>query len=177
MLSIGIVGSGIAGLHLGLYLQQAGVAATIYSDRTPEQIRAGRIPNFVTRFGRTQARERALGLPFLSASEYAASSIHFRINGEQPLTFLGNGAEPMSVLDMRIYLAALHEAFVARDGRVVIGDVQPADLDGLAAEHDLLVVASGRASLTGLFPRMPERSPYTVPQRRLFGGLFRGVRF
>src|SRR5262245_50130431 len=103
MPTIGIVGSGIAGLHLGLYLQQAGIAATIYSDRTPEQIRAGRIPNFVARFGRTQARERALGLPFWSTAESAVPSLHFRINGEQPLTFRGNLAEPTSIVDMRIY--------------------------------------------------------------------------
>ena len=31
--SIGIVGAGIAGLHLGLYLQKHGVDATIITDR------------------------------------------------------------------------------------------------------------------------------------------------
>jgi 2-polyprenyl-6-methoxyphenol hydroxylase-like FAD-dependent oxidoreductase len=177
MRSIGIVGSGIAGLHLGLKLQQAGVATTMYSDRTPEQIRAGRIPNFVARFGHTQARERALGVDHWSTPEFTASTAHFRINGEQPLTFCGTLAEPMSIVDMRLYLPALHEAFAARGGRVVIANVQGPDLHGLAKEHDLIVVASGRASLTDLFPRIPERSPYTAPLRRLFGGLFHGVRF
>ncbi len=42
MKNIGIVGSGIAGLHLGLFLQRHGVDATIYSDRSPDQIRAQR---------------------------------------------------------------------------------------------------------------------------------------
>ena len=177
MRSIGIFGSGIAGLHLGLKLQQAGVAATIYSDRTPEQIRAGRIPNFVARFGRTQARERALGVDDWSTPDHTVTSVHFRINGDQPLAFCGIASEPMSIVDMRMYLSALHEVFVARGGQVVIGDVPAADLDTLAQKHDLIVVASGRASLTDLFPRIPERSPYTTPQRRLFGGLFHGIRF
>jgi 2-polyprenyl-6-methoxyphenol hydroxylase-like FAD-dependent oxidoreductase len=177
MRKIGIVGSGIAGLHVALKLQRAGVAATIYNDRTPEQIRAGRIPNFVARFGHTQARERTLGVDFWSTPEFTSSSLHFRINGEQPLAFRGTLSEPMSVVDMRVYLSALHDTFVTRGGQVVIGDVRGADLAGLAAEHDLMAVASGRASLTELFPRIPERSPYTAPQRRLFGGLFRGVRF
>jgi 2-polyprenyl-6-methoxyphenol hydroxylase-like FAD-dependent oxidoreductase len=35
MASIGIIGSGIAGLQLGLGLQQHGIDATIYSERTP----------------------------------------------------------------------------------------------------------------------------------------------
>jgi len=176
MRTIGIVGSGIAGLHLGLKLQQANVVVTIYSDRTPEQIRAGRIPNFVARFAHTQARERALGVDHWSTPEFTVPSVHFRINGEQPLAFCGTLSEPMSMVDMRIYLSALHEVFAARGGRVVIGDVQASDLDTLAQEHDLIVVASGRASLTGLFPRVPELSPYTSPQRRLFGGLFHGIR-
>ena len=177
MRTIGIVGSGIAGLHLGLKLQQAGVAATIYSDRTPEQIRAGRIPNLVARFGRTQARERALGVDHWSTPDFTVPTVQFRINGEHPLAFRGTLSEPMSVVDMRVYLSTLHEAFAARGGRVVIGDVPAADLDTLAQEHDLIVVASGRASLTDLFPRIPEHSPYTAPQRRLFGGLFHGLRF
>lgn len=175
--TIGIVGSGIAGLHLGLKLQQAGVATTIYSDRTSEQIRAGRVPNFVARFGRTQARERALGVASWCTPEFAVPSAHFRINGEQPLVFCGTLSEPISIVDMRVYLSALLDTFAARGGRVVIGDVRAADLENLAHEHDLIVVASGRVSLTDLFPRIPERSPYTVPQRRLFGGLFHGISF
>ncbi len=39
-----------------------------------------------------------------------------------------------------------------------------------------MVVAAGRAGLTEMFPRLPERSPYLEPQRRLFAGLFRGIR-
>lgn len=47
----------------------------------------------------------------------------------------------------------------------------------LGRAHDLAIVASGRGSLAGMFPRVPERSPFTEPQRRLFAGLFRGIRF
>jgi 2-polyprenyl-6-methoxyphenol hydroxylase-like FAD-dependent oxidoreductase len=32
---IGIVGAGVAGLHLALYLQQHGVPARLYAERTP----------------------------------------------------------------------------------------------------------------------------------------------
>ena len=37
---IGVVGAGIAGLHLGLLLQQAGIEATIFTEHTPEQVTA-----------------------------------------------------------------------------------------------------------------------------------------
>ena len=43
MISIGIVGSGIAGLHLALYLQKQGIEATVYSDRSADEIRGGRV--------------------------------------------------------------------------------------------------------------------------------------
>lgn len=176
MTSVGIVGSGIAGLQLGLFLRQAGIAATIYCDRTPDQIRAGRLPNSVARFEHTRARERRLGVNFWDFPDFQISSLHFRINGEPPLTFRGDLPWSMSFVDMRIYLAALLDAFAERGGEVVIGTLQAADLAGLAGRHDLIAVASGRASLTKLFPRDAERSPYDRPQRRPLCGIFRGLR-
>jgi 2-polyprenyl-6-methoxyphenol hydroxylase-like FAD-dependent oxidoreductase len=62
MKNIGIIGAGIAGLHLGLFLQQHGLKPTIYSDKSPAQIRTGRISNLVIRFEQTRQRERALGV-------------------------------------------------------------------------------------------------------------------
>jgi 2-polyprenyl-6-methoxyphenol hydroxylase-like FAD-dependent oxidoreductase len=50
-----------------------------------------------------------------------------------------------------------------------------AELERIAARHDLLVVATGAKSLTELFPPVPERSPYGQPQRLLMAGLFRGI--
>ena len=65
MTNIGIVGSGIAGLHLALFLQKHGIPATMYSDRTPEQFRASRVPSLVTRFEHT----RELGVNYWDAPE------------------------------------------------------------------------------------------------------------
>ena len=44
---VGIVGAGIAGLHLALYLQKHGVAATVITDRTPDDYRDIRLLNTV----------------------------------------------------------------------------------------------------------------------------------
>ena len=52
MKQIGIIGGGIAGLHLGLFLRKQGMAATIYTERTPEQppgLRASRTSSAATR--------------------------------------------------------------------------------------------------------------------------------
>jgi 2-polyprenyl-6-methoxyphenol hydroxylase-like FAD-dependent oxidoreductase len=177
MKGIGIVGTGIAGLHLGLFLQKHGIPATIYSDRTSEQIRASRVPSLVTRFEHTRARERELGVNHWDAPDLNAFCVYMYIGGDHPLTFRGDFARPVSAVDMRIYIAALLEDFAARGGRVVVGTVEGRDVVKLSANHDLMVVASGRASLTELFPRIPERSPYARPQRRLCGGIYRGIAF
>jgi len=175
MNGIGIVGAGIAGLQLGLYLQQHGIPVTIYSDRTPEQTRAGRLPNSVARFEHTRAREREMGVSHWELPDFEMKCVHFYIDGAPPLTFRGDLARPASFVDIRIYQAQLLEDFAARGGRVEIDAPDASDVTRLSAEHDLMVVASGRGSLTELFRRVPGRSPYTAAQRRLMVGLFEGV--
>jgi hypothetical protein len=99
-----------------------------------------------------------------------------RIGGAQPLAFSGR-MEPPQAVDMRMYWARLLEDFSARGGRVVIRTFQAEELDSLASHHDLVVVASGRTSLSRIFPRSAEHSPFTSPQRLAIAGLFRGVRY
>lgn len=178
MKNIGIVGSGIAGLHLGLFLQQQGVSATIYSDRSPEQIRAGRIPNFVVRFEDTLERERALDVNHWDFEDFGVFGIHMYIGGApSPIRWYGAKKRPASPVDMRIYQSTLLEDFAARGGKVVVGALQASDVTELSQKHDLMVVASGRGSLTEMFPRNAERSPYDAPQRNLTGAFYRGIDF
>ncbi len=175
MNGIGIVGSGIAGLQLGLLLQQRGVPAAIYSDRTPDQIRAGRLPNSVARFEHTRARDRKLGVDHWDSPDLGVNGVHFYLGTSPPLFFRGDLKQPGCFVDMRIYMGRLLEDFAARGGRVEVGALDAAGVERLAASHDLMVVASGRGSLAEMFPRLPDRSPYTQPQRLLMSGLFRGV--
>jgi 2-polyprenyl-6-methoxyphenol hydroxylase-like FAD-dependent oxidoreductase len=175
MKHIGIVGAGIAGLHLGLFLQQHNVGVTLYSERTPAQIRASHIANLVLRFDHTRQRERTLGVDHWDFPDFGVYGVHMYIGSQPPIQWSGALKQPASGVDMRIYQATLLEDFAARGGKVVVGAVQASDLDTLADHHDLLVVASGRGSLTELFPRLPERSPFTRPQRLLTGGFYRGI--
>ncbi len=175
MADIGIIGAGIAGLQLGLFLRQSGIPTTIYSEKTAEQMRESRLPAVVTRSAQTRQRERALGIDYWDAPDFGVFCIHFAVSGPQPLAFTGHLSQPAIAVDMRIYCATLLKAFTARGGRVRIGVMQGGDLAHLADQHDLVVVSSGRGSLTEHFPRSAEHSPYRVPQRHLYGGLFRGI--
>ena len=177
MISMGImVGTGIAGLQLGLLLQQRGISTTIYADRTPEQHRAGRILNNVVRFGHTRERERALGVNHWDSSGPDLTSVSLAVGGEHPLGFVGHLSQPASYVDMRLYQATLMEDFAARGGDVVFGTVQAEDLTRLSARHNLIVVASGRGSLAELFSRAsPHIRPMIGPQRSLCLGFFTGM--
>ncbi len=76
---------------------------------------------------------------------------------------------------MRLYLPRAMEEFAARGGDIVIAPRRPEDVRRLAERHALVIVATWRGGLSEMFPRMPEWSPYDAPQRRLLGGLFRGI--
>ena len=152
MTRIGIVGAGVAGLHLGLYLRQQGIETTLYAEKTPGQEFGGRIPALVARVGHTRERERKLGVNHWDGGNNEFAHLNVYVGGEQPMSFSGTATQPLIAVDMRIYLGRLQEDFVARGGRVVAGAVQASDLERLSEEHDLLVVASGRASLTDVFP-------------------------
>ena len=177
MPDIGIIGGGIGGTHLGLFLRQHGVTATIYSAKTPAEHLAARITNVVCRSGTTRARERALGVDFWDAAAPDLEQFVVTVNGPRPLTFSGALNPSTHVVDMRIYWARLLEEFAQRGGSLVFRTLDAGDVEELSTRHDLVVVASGRGALSNLFPRLPEHSPFENPQRVVLAALFRGIAY
>lgn len=175
MTSIGIIGAGVAGLHLGLFLRQQGIDATIYTEKTPAQQFGGQLPALVARAAHTRERERLLGVNHWDGGDNEFIHLRVRVAGEQPFGFEGTLDQAFIAVDMRIYFGRLLEDFVARGGSLVIGEVHAREIEQLAARHDLLVVATGRGGMNALFPRVDEYSPYDTPQRVICTGLFRGV--
>lgn len=172
---IAIAGAGISGLTLALRLQQLGIETTLYTDRTPDQLRAGRLVNLVARFEPALARERALGVDHWDSPDFGAACVHFAVVGT-PIAFTGHFERPARFVDFRIYLTRLLEDYAARGGHVVVVATPVAEAMRNAGGFDLVVVAGGRES-SDLFPRIAARSPYDRPQRRLCAGTFRGIGF
>ncbi|WP_327096690.1 monooxygenase [Nocardia vinacea] len=174
MYGIGIVGTGISALHLALQLQQRGISTTLYADKSPEQIRAGRLPNNVCRFGRTRAREHTLGVDHWNFPDFGMNCAHVRVHTDPPIAFCGNLSHQASYVDFRLYLPRLLADYQERGGTIVpVPDPQVA-VSRSASEHDSTVVATGHRSVDSLFPRIASRSA-EHPARLILAGLFHGV--
>ncbi len=176
MKSIGIVGVGIAGLHLSLILQQHGMQVTLYCDRSSDQILEGRVPNFVVRFDHTRQYERELGVDFWDFSDFGVYGVQMHVGVQPPIQWQGSLKQPASGVDMRLYQSYLLDEFARRGGQVVVNEVGLDAVTLLSTRHDLMVIASGHGSLAKLFPRLPERSPFAQPQRHLTGAFYRGIK-
>jgi 2-polyprenyl-6-methoxyphenol hydroxylase-like FAD-dependent oxidoreductase len=178
MTNIGIIGAGVAGLHLALLLQKHGVNATLYTDKTADEQERSSLRNTVVHHHHTRARERALGVNYWDSPDYGSFCHHHYISapgGGPWLSFQGDFKQPSLCVDYRIYLPRLLRTFEARGGRVVMRAVTESGLEELSSEHDLMVVATGRHGLSDLFPRDAARSPFDRPQRLLCAGLWSGV--
>lgn len=174
--NIGIVGAGIAGLHLALYLQKHGVDATIITDRAPEDYRDSRLLNTVAHHHVTIAREDYLGVNHWSDPKDHYYYHDHVFNFPQPLSFRGDFSRPSRAVDYRIYLPALMNDFTRRGGKIEYHRIEESDIAPLVARFDLLVVSTGKGPLGQLFTYRPEHTPYSQPQRRLCVGLYTGVR-
>jgi hypothetical protein len=173
---IGIIGAGIAGLHLGLYLRQHDIDVTIVTDRTAEQYSQARLLNTAAHFAVTIEREKVLGVDHWANPEFHYVCHNHSFGGPQRLEFRGDFMRPSRAIDHRIYLPKLMHDFEARNGKIEIATVEKQSIPSLAQRFDLLVVVAGRSALAEVFERVPAWSPYDRPQRQLLAALFRGIR-
>ncbi|GGX69804.1 styrene monooxygenase/indole monooxygenase family protein [Streptomyces hiroshimensis] len=152
---------------------------TLYAARTPEEVRRGPVSSTQVMYGPALALERAAGLQLWEARAPRIASLGFAVADPQHSPAGGFGAlldEPAQSVDLRVKTAGWLELFEARGGRVAYGTVGPADLPGIAAAHDLTVVATGHGPLAEVFARDARHSPYDRPQRTLAVCYVRGTR-
>ena len=173
---IGIVGAGIAGLHLGLRLRQFGMDCTIITDRSPEQVAAGQLTNTVVHWPATLRRERVLQVYHWPTEEFGFRHFRHIIQGPEPIVIRSQSAAPARAVDYRIYLSRLMEDFADRGGRLELAALDVRDIDRLADRFDLIVVATPGNGFAQLFVPNLEESPYDRPQRYWLAGLFVGFR-
>ncbi|WP_037898680.1 styrene monooxygenase/indole monooxygenase family protein [Streptomyces sp. NRRL S-350] len=170
MRRIAVVGAGQAGLQLALGLQADGCEVTMVAERTPEQVRGGRVLSTQALFGPALRIEAAAGLDLWAGRAPAVPAVEAVLVAPpavRALEFTMTLDEPAQSVDQRLKLAGWLELLVERGGRVEYRSLDRAGLYELARRHELTVVAAGRGELAGIFARDPARSPFDRPQRAL----------
>ena len=162
---IAIVGAGQAGLQLALGLLGAGHEVTLVSNRTADEIEAGPVLSSQCMFASALETERALGLDFWREQCPPIEGISFAVpDGPHWAARLD---APAQSVDQRLKIPAWLREFEHRGGEVVLCEAGVDRLEEYARSHELVLVATGKGALGGLFARDAEKSPYATPQRAL----------
>jgi hypothetical protein len=167
-----IVGAGQAGLQLAFGLLQDGHAVTVVSNRTPEDIRGGRVMSSQCMFDAALQHERDLGINLWEEECPDIEGISLVIpapdgSGAKAIDFASRLDRPAQSVDQRVKIPVLIEELERQGGQLVIEEAELGDLERYARESDLVLVAAGKGDIARLFERDPGRSPYDAPQRAL----------
>lgn len=180
MRTVLIVGAGQAGLQLaqGL-LKQGGYEITVISARTPDEIRTGGVMSTQFLFGTALRHESEVGADLWAdqAIDVPAAGVSVLApDGSRPVDWTARFDTPGQSVDQRLKMAGWLERVEELGGRVVYRAVSVPELDALAANYELVLIAAGRNGLAGLFERDAARSPYVAPQRALAAAYLTGMR-
>ncbi len=170
MRRVAVVGAGQSGTQLALGLLGAGYEVTLVSNRTPDDLRAGRVLSSQCMFGTALQTERALGLDRWEQDCPPVEGISFAVPdgaGGTQVSWAARLDAPAQSVDQRLKVPAWIEEFEEAGGRLVIEEAGEPELERHAREQELVVVATGKGDLGRLFRPDPEKSPYDRPQRAL----------
>ncbi|MFI6641281.1 styrene monooxygenase/indole monooxygenase family protein [Streptomyces sp. NPDC050504] len=170
MRKILIVGAGQSGLQLALGLQSKGYEVTLMSQRTADEVRAGRVMSTQCMFHTALQHERDLGLNFWETQAPRIEGLGVSVgapDGTRPIDWVGRLDGFAQSVDQRVKMAGWMETFAQRGGQLVIHGAAVSDLDFFARTYDLVLVSAGKGELVSMFARDAARSPYAEPQRAL----------
>ena len=162
MRKIAIVGGGQSGLQLALGLQQKGYEITVVSNRTPEQIRKGRVTSSQFMFNDSLQNERDLGINFWEKECPPTVGITFAVpgpDGSRALYWEAKLDHYGQSVDQRVKFSGWLEEFAKRGGKVVYEDAGAAELEKYAAGNDLVIVAAGKGEVARLFETDTANTP------------------
>jgi len=169
MRTITIVGAGQAGLQLGIGLLQQGYTVNLVSNRTGEQIAAGRVLSSQSMYDMALGFERELGLALWDDICPPTMGVHMRAgNGEGlGVDWRARMQAPGQSVDQRIKMPRWMTEFQRHGGNLIIEEAGLAELERYAESSDLVIVASGKGEIGALFERDAERSVFDRPQRTI----------
>lgn len=171
MRKIAIVGAGQSGLQLGLGLLETGYDVTIITNKTADEIRTGKVMSSQCMFHTALQTERDLGLNFWEEQCPAVEGIGFtfvnHVTGDKAFSWSARLERYAQSVDQRVKMPFWIEEFERRGGHLIIQDVGIAELEQLAEQYELVLLAAGKGEVVKEFIRDDERSTFDKPQRAL----------
>jgi hypothetical protein len=170
MRRIAIVGGGQSGLQLALGLLERRYEVTVVSNRTPEQIRKGRVTSSQFMFNDSLQNERDLGINFWEKDCPITEGIAFTVpgpDGNRALFWEAKLDRYGQSVDQRVKFSGWMEEFAKRGGNLVFEDAGVQELENYAGANDLVIVAAGKGEVARLFETDAAHSPFTSPMRAL----------
>ncbi|MDP9892322.1 hypothetical protein J2W32_001235 [Variovorax boronicumulans] len=172
MKRIAIVGAGQSGLQLGRGLLAAGYEVTMFSNRTGEDIRRGKVMSSQCMFDTSLQIERDLGLDHWASDCPTVDGIglavpHPEQKGAKAIDWAARLNASAQSVDQRVKIPAWMDEFQKKGGELVFKDAGIDELEACTQSHDLTLVASGKGEISKLFERDAHKSPYDKPQRAL----------
>ena len=178
MRKIGIVGAGQSGLQLAIGLRKAGHEVVLLSNQSAGQVREGRVTSSQCMFDTALGYERELGINFWDGECPRIDDVDFTVASPErtrALTWTARLDAPAMSVDQRVKVPRWLAEFSRLGGEVRIQSAGIPELEQLAAECELVVVAAGKGDVAGLFERDAERSPFSQPMRALALTYVRGL--
>ena len=170
MKRIAIVGAGQSGLQLGLGLLDASYEVILYSDRSADDIQHGHVMSSQCMFDSALETERDLGLNYWEEECPKVEGISFAVPdpvGGKIMDWAARLDNFAQSVDQRLKIPRWMAEFQKRGGKLQIEAADIDDLERCARSHDLVIVASGKGTITQLLQRDANRSPFSEPQRSL----------
>jgi 2-polyprenyl-6-methoxyphenol hydroxylase-like FAD-dependent oxidoreductase len=170
MSKILIVGAGQAGLQLALGLVRDGHDVTVVSNRTPDDLRTGRVMSSQCMFDAALQHERDLGIDYWADECPDVEGISMAApapDGGKMMDWAARLDAPARSVDQRLKMPVWIEELEKQGGKIVLHDATIPDLEQYARDNDLVIVAAGKGEVAQLFERDASRSPYGAPQRAL----------
>ena len=169
---IAIVGAGQAGLLLGCALLDQGYRVTIVTNRSPEEVWNGRVLSSQFIFDPALQIERDFGMNQWEADCPNTDGISFSIptpdgSGQKAIHWHARLHKPGQSVDQRVKMPGWMKEFERRGGDLRFDNVGVPELERLAAEHELVLLAGGKGEIVNLLGRDESRSPVKQPMRQL----------
>jgi hypothetical protein len=165
-----IVGGGQAGLQVAFGLIEDGHDVTVVSNRTPDDIRRGKVMSSQCMFDAALQHERALGVNFWEKECPDVEGVSLAVpapEGGKMIDWAAQLLAPAQSVDQRLKIPFWTEELENRGAKIVLHDVTVPDLEHYANDNDLVIIAAGKGDVAQLFERDASRSPFTAPQRAL----------